>query len=326
MTVTRVAVSGAAGQIAYSLLPLVARGNLLGADKHIDLRMLDIEPAMKVMEGVKAELIDCAFTLLDNITITADPRVAFKDVDVVILLGAFPRKAGMERKDLLGKNVNIFREQGAVLGEVAAPNCHVLVVGNPANTNALVLLKSSNGKLSPQQVTAMSRLDFNRLQAQIALHANVCVSNVHNSVVWGNHSSTMVPDVNSAFVDHHPARKAVNDDAFLDGPLIPLIQKRGAEIIGLRGLSSAMSAAKSAVDQMHDWLHGTPEGKFVCMSVYSTGNPYGIADDLMFSFPCTCKDGKWTIVKDINITPAVRSLIDITMNELVEEKHAAGIV
>uniref|UniRef100_A0A0A9Z2B4 Malate dehydrogenase, cytoplasmic n=1 Tax=Lygus hesperus TaxID=30085 RepID=A0A0A9Z2B4_LYGHE len=209
---------------------------------------------------------------------------------------------------------------------MAAPDCHILVVGNPANTNALVLLKSSKGKLRPDQVTAMSRLDFNRLQAQIAVRANVPINSVQNPVVWGNHSSTMVPDVNTATVNGKPARKVVNDDAFLDGPLIPLIQKRGAEVIALRGLSSAMSAAKAAVDHMHDWVQGTPEGSFVCMSVYSTGNTYGVADDLIYSFPCTCKNGKWTIVKDLTISPEVKSLMEITQKELVEEKEAAGFV
>ncbi|EPY34839.1 malate dehydrogenase [Angomonas deanei] len=261
MPATKVAITGAAGQIGYSIVPLIARGNLLGPDQHVELHLLDIEPAMKTLEGVKAELQDCAFPLLDNVVITSDPKVAFSGVSFAILCGAFPRKDGMERKDLLEMNKKIFSAQGAAMAEVATDDCRVLVVGNPANTNALILLKSSNGKLKPRNVTAMTRLDHNRSLSLLAEKAGVHVKEVRNAIIWGNHSSTQVPDVNSATIDGKPARETLKDDAFLDGPFMKQVQQRGGEIIKLRGLSSAMSAAKAAVDHVHDWVLGTAEGR-----------------------------------------------------------------
>lgn len=324
MPAKKIAVTGAAGQIGYAIVPLIARGNLLGPDQHVELHLLDIEPALKALEGVQAELMDCAFPLLDKVVITADPKVAFAGVDVAIMCGAFPRKAGMERKDLLEMNAKIFSSQGAAIGELASPDCRVLVVGNPANTNALILLKASNGKLNPRHVTAMTRLDHNRSLAVIAERAGVHVSAVRNAIIWGNHSSTQVPDVNSATVNGKPARAAINDDAFVDGPFMKMVQERGGEIIKLRGLSSAMSAAKAAVDHVHDWVLGTPEGTHVSMGVYSNGNPYGIPDDLIFSFPCACKDGEWSIVPNVTISPLVAERIKATTTELQEERSQAG--
>ncbi|CAD2218712.1 malate dehydrogenase [Angomonas deanei] len=231
----------------------------------------------------------------------------------------------MERKDLLEMNKKIFSAQGAAMAEVATDDCRVLVVGNPANTNALILLKSSNGKLKPRNVTAMTRLDHNRSLSLLAEKAGVHVKEVRNAIIWGNHSSTQVPDVNSATIDGKPARETLKDDAFLDGPFMKQVQQRGGEIIKLRGLSSAMSAAKAAVDHVHDWVLGTAEGTHVSMGVYSTGNSYGVPDDLIYSFPCTCKDGEWTIVDGVNVTPAIQNLMELSATELQEEKEQAGV-
>lgn len=325
MPAQKVVVTGAAGQIGYSILPLIARGNLLGPDQHIELHLLEVEPAMKALKGVEAELHDCAFPLLDKIMLTSDARVAFKGAHIAILCGSFPRKPGMERADLLQTNSKIFSAQGAAIAEVADSNIRVLVVGNPANTNALILLKATNGKVKPENITAMTRLDHNRSLSQIALHANVPVASVRNAIIWGNHSSTQVPDIESATVDGKPAISFIKDSFVSDGSFVKKVQTRGAEIIELRGLSSAMSAAKAAVDHVHDWVLGTPQGTYVSMAVLSTGNPYGIPSDLIFSFPCTCKDGKWTIVPNLKHTEDVKKRIAATVAELQEEKSLAGV-
>eukprot|EP00796_Vickermania_ingenoplastis_P004615 gene4616-3327_t len=309
-----VVVTGAAGQIGYAIVPLIARGDLLGPDTHIELRLLDIEPAQNALVGVEAELMDGAFPLLEKVVITADPKVAFAGAN-----------EGMQRKDLLEMNAKIFNAQGAIIAEVADPDMHILVVGNPANTNALILLLAGKGKIKPQNVTAMTRLDHNRSLALLASKAGVPITKVRNAIIWGNHSSTQVPDVESATIDGQPARQVIKDDAFLDGPFMKKIQERGAEIIKLRGLSSAMSAAKAAVDHVHDWMLGTPEGVHVSMGVYSMGNPYGIPEGLVFSFPCTCQAGTWKIVEGLTITPKVKALINATVQELTEEKEAAGV-
>nr|CCC95698.1 unnamed protein product [Trypanosoma congolense IL3000] len=319
----RVVVTGAAGQIGCSLLPLIASGRMLGPEQSVQLQLLDIEPALKALEGIRAELMDCAFPLLSGVVITHEPKVAFDKADVAILCGAFPRKPGMERKDLLQTNAKIFAEQGRVLGEVASPNCRVCVVGNPANTNALVLLRESKGKLNPRYVTALTRLDHNRATAQVAERSKACVENVKNCIIWGNHSGTQVPDVNSALVGGSPARAAVKDDAFLDGEFITLVQQRGAEIMKLRGLSSALSAAKAIVDHVHDWMLGTPAGTHVSMAVYSDGNPYNVPGGLIFSFPVTCADGEWKIVEGLSITSAIAERLKVTIAELEEEREQA---
>ncbi|KAG5500626.1 hypothetical protein JKF63_03722 [Porcisia hertigi] len=325
MSVVRVAITGAAGQIGYALVPLIARGNLLGPNTHVELHLLDIEPALKALSGVEAELEDCAFPLLDKVVITADPRVAFDGVTIAIMCGAFPRKAGMERRDLLEMNARIFKEQGEAIAAVAASDCRVLVVGNPANTNALILLKSSQGKLKPRNVTAMTRLDHNRALALLARKAGVSVSQVRNVIVWGNHSSTQVPDATSAMIGTTSAFDVIKDSAFTHDDFLSAVRGRGADIIQLRGLSSAMSAAKAAVDHVHDWMLGTPDGVHVSMGVYSNGNPYNVPDDLIFSFPCTCRAGEWTIVADKLKGDLVKQGIADTTAELLEERVQAGI-
>lgn len=320
----KVVVTGAAGQIGYAIVPLIARGDMLGPNTHVELHLLDIEPALASLSGVEAELADCAFPLLDKVVITADPAEAFEGVSVAILCGAFPRKPGMERKDLLAMNAKIFKAQGEAIAAHAAPDCRVLVVGNPANTNGIILLKSSKGKLDPRHVTALTRLDHNRALALVARKAGVHVSQVRNVIIWGNHSTTQVPDVDSASVNQVPARQAIHDDAFVDGDFTKAVQNRGSEILQLRGLSSAMSAAKAAVDHMHDWLLGTPDGVFVSMGVYSSGNPYDAPDDLIFSFPCTCANGEWSIVPDKLVGDVTKQRVKVTTTELLNEKSDAG--
>lgn len=324
MSSVKVVVTGAAGQIGYAIVPLIARGDMLGPDTHVELHLLDIEPAMNSLAGVEAELADCAFPLLDKVVITADPAVAFKGVSVAILCGAFPRKPGMERSDLLAMNAKIFRQQGEAIAAHAAADCRILVVGNPANTNGLILLQASHGALNPRHVTAMTRLDHNRALALVAQRAGVHVSQVRNAIIWGNHSSTQVPDIDSADVGGVPARTAIADDAFVDGAFVADVQNRGAVVLQLRGLSSAMSAAKAAVDHVHDWILGTPAGTFVSMGVFSNGNPYGVPDGLLFSFPCTCAKGEWTIVPEKLVGKETKRRLDITVAELLEERAQAG--
>ncbi|CAJ1030380.1 lactate/malate dehydrogenase, NAD binding domain/lactate/malate dehydrogenase, alpha [Leishmania utingensis] len=324
MTAVKVAVTGAAGQIGYALVPLIARGILLGPSTHVELRLLDIEPALQALAGVEAELDDCAFPLLDKVIVTADPRVAFYEVTIAIMCGAFPRKAGMERKDLLEINARIFKEHGEAIAAVAASDCRMVVVGNPANTNALILLKSAQGKLNPRHVTAMTRLDHNRALSMLARKAGVPVSQVRNVIIWGNHSSTQVPDVDSAMIGTTPARDAIRDTPF-DDDFVKGVRGRGTEIIHLRGLSSAMSAAKAAVDHVHDWMLGTPDGVYVSMGVYSNGNPYSVPDDLIFSFPCTCRGGEWFIVAGKLKGDPPHQRLAATIAELEEEKKQIGL-
>lgn len=320
--VLRVAVTGAAGQIGYALVPQIARGLMFGPEQKVELALLEVEPAQKALRGVAMELEDCAFTSLTNVVCTSDPRVAFAGADVCVMCGSFPRKEGMERKELLQINAKIFREQGKVIGEVAAKHCRVLVVGNPANTNALLLALAADGTLDPRQVSALTRLDHNRALGMAARKVGASVKNV---IIWGNHSSTQVPDVNSAVVDDAGAsvREAAADDAFFDGEFITAVQQRGAEIIKARGLSSAASAAKAIVDHVHDWIVGTPEGTFVSMAVWSNGNPYGVPDNLIYSFPVTCKAGQWAIVPNLSVSDAVRERMGISTAELEQERDQA---
>ena len=321
--VVRVAVTGAAGQIGYSLCPLIARGTMLGPQQLVELRLLDVEQALKSLEGVRCELQDCAFPTLTEVVITSDPLVAFAEADVIILCGAFPRKPGMERADLLTINAKIFREQGAIIANVANSHCRILVVGNPANTNALLLSEAAKAKIDPRNVTALTRLDHNRALAQIAMKVGQPVDSVTNVVIWGNHSGTQVPDVNNAVVGTTPVRKLANDDHFFDTTFLQTVQQRGAEIMKLRGLSSAASAAKAIVDHVRDWIVGTPAGVFVSMGVISDENSYGVRPGLIFSFPVTCRGGNWKIVEGLPWTALVSSLIEKTTTELSEERTLA---
>lgn len=283
--------------------------------------MLDIEPAKTALEGVKMELIDSAFPLLSDVIATTDPEVAFKDADYAILVGGFPRKAGMERKDVMSKNVAIYKGQASALERLAKKDVKVVVVANPANTNALIL-KEHAPSIPPENITCMTRLDHNRAMGQLSVRSGVHISKVKNTIIWGNHSSTQYPDVNHATIDGAPARDVIQDDAWLDGEFITTVQQRGAAIIKARGLSSALSAGSSACDHLRDWVLGTPEGTWVSMGVLSDGS-YGAPKDIMYSFPCTCKDGKWSIVQGLTINDASAEKMKITGEELVEEKALA---
>ncbi|XP_014233659.1 malate dehydrogenase, cytoplasmic [Trichogramma pretiosum] len=323
-----VVVTGAAGQIAYSLLYQLAAGSVFGEDQPIDLRLLDIPPMMGVLEGVVMELQDLALPLLKNVLPTADPEPAFKDADAVFLVGSMPRKQGMERKDLLAANVKIFKVQGEALDKFAKKDVKVLVVGNPANTNALICSHYAPS-IPKENFTAMTRLDQNRAQAALASRIGVSVDKVKNVIIWGNHSSTQYPDAAHATVEKdcvaHPVSKAINDDAWLNGEFVETIQKRGAAVIAARKMSSAMSAAKAAGDHMRDWWFGTKPNQFVSMGVVSDGS-YGIPKDVVFSLPVTIKDKKYTIVQGLEISSHARAKLDITAKELEEERAEANAV
>nr|XP_036217816.1 malate dehydrogenase, cytoplasmic isoform X1 [Bactrocera oleae]XP_036217817.1 malate dehydrogenase, cytoplasmic isoform X1 [Bactrocera oleae] len=324
----RVVVTGAAGQIAYSLLYMIARGEVFGKEQPLVLHLLDIPPMMGVLEGVVMELADCALPLVRQVIPTADPAVAFKDVSAAFLVGAMPRKEGMERKDLLSANVKIFKAQGQAIDQHARKDIKVLVVGNPANTNALVC--SHYAPTIPREnFTAMTRLDQNRATAQIAAKLGVPISAVRNVVIWGNHSSTQFPDPSNGIVEINGSTKrvwdAVNDAAFLQGNFVETVQKRGAAVIAARKMSSAMSAAKAACDHMHDWWHGTTSGQFVSMGVISDGS-YGAPKDVVFSFPVEISKGKWKIVQGLQLDDFAKSKLALTGKELEEEKGEAMAV
>ncbi|KAI3430749.1 hypothetical protein D9Q98_009161 [Chlorella vulgaris] len=317
----RILVTGAAGQIGYAICPMIARGAMLGPDQPVILHMLDIEPAKTALEGVRMELIDAAYPLLAGVVATTDVEEACKGVDVAVMVGGFPRKAGMERKDVMSKNVAIYKSQASALEKNAAPGCKVLVVANPANTNSLIL-KEYAPSIPAENITCMTRLDHNRALGQLSERSGVHVSKVRNVIIWGNHSSTQYPDVNHATIDGKPAREVIGDDSYLDGDFISTVQQRGAAIIKARGLSSALSAASSACDHVRDWVLGTPEGTWVSMGVYSDGS-YGAPKDIVYSFPVTCKDGKWTIKQGLSIDDASAAKMKATGDELVEEKALA---
>ena len=314
-----IAVSGAAGQISYSLLFRLAAGALLGPDQPIILHLLEITSVLPALEGVVMELKDCVNPVLHGIVVTDDPRVAFKNADYVFLVGARPRGPGMERKDLLAVNAEIFAAQGKALNDVASRDVKVLVTGNPANTNALIALKNAPN-LSPANFSAMSRLDHNRAINQLAEKCNVLCTDVKNVIIWGNHSPTQYPDISHAKVKDQAALSLVEKSWFIN-EFIPTIQQRGAVVIKVRGLSSAASAAKAAVDQMSNWAKGTKTGEWVSMSVLSDGS-YGITEDLMFSFPVTVIDGKVSIVQGLIIDEFSRERIQLSEAELKEEKAA----
>lgn len=320
----RVVVTGAAGQIAYSLLYIIAKGDVFGKDQPLILHLLDIPPMMGVLEGVVMELADCALPLLRDVVPTADPAVGFKDVSAAFLVGAMPRKEGMERKDLLSANVKIFKVQGEAIDAHARKDIKVLVVGNPANTNAMVCAKYAP-TIPREQFTAMTRLDQNRAQAQIAAKLKTPVGNVSNVIIWGNHSSTQYPDASKSKVLNTNVMEVLNDDVWLRGDFINIVQKRGAAVIGARKMSSAMSAAKAAADHMRDWFQGTAPGTFVSMGVWSDGS-YGAPKDIVYSFPVTIANGKWSIVQDLNIDMFSRKMLDATGKELLEERNEAMAV
>ncbi|HRG63592.1 MAG TPA: malate dehydrogenase [Burkholderiales bacterium] len=315
----RVAVTGAAGQISYSLLFRIASGDMLGKDQPVILQLLEIEPAMNALKGVIMELDDCAFPLVHGIVASSDPMVAFKDADIALLVGARPRSKGMERKDLLEANGAIFTVQGKALAAVANKNVKVLVVGNPANTNALILSKNAAG-LNPRNITAMMRLDHNRAMSQLAAKVGCHTTDVSHVVAWGNHSSTQYPDIFNATAKGKKASELV-DENWLVTDFIPTVQKRGAAIIEARGLSSAASAANAAIDHIRSWVLGTAEGEIVTMGVPSDGS-YGIPEGVMFGYPCTCKNGEYTVVQGFAISDFSRKYIDATYNELCEERAA----
>ena len=316
----RVAVTGAAGQIGYSLLFRIANGDMLGKDQPVILQLLDITPALPAVKGVVMELEDCAFPLLQDVVITDDPKVAFKDVDVAMLVGARPRSKGMERKDLLEANGAIFTVQGAALNEVAKRDVKVLVVGNPANTNAYIAMKSAPN-LPKENFTAMLRLDHNRALSQIASKTGKAVASIENLFVWGNHSPTMYADYRYATVDGQNVKALINDEAWNRDVFLPTVGKRGAAIIEARGLSSAASAANAAIDHVRDWVLGT-NGKIVTMGIPSDGS-YGIPVDTLYGFPVTCANGKYTIVQGYEIDEFSRDRMNVTLKELEEEK--AGV-
>ncbi|MGO4277450.1 malate dehydrogenase (NAD) [Cupriavidus sp. OV038] len=316
----RVAVTGAAGQIGYSLLFRIANGDMLGKDQPVILQLLDLPQAQAAVKGVVMELEDCAFPLLAGVVITDDPKVAFKDADVALLVGARPRSKGMERKDLLEANAQIFTVQGKALDEVASRNVKVLVVGNPANTNAYIAMKSAPS-LPRENFTAMLRLDHNRALSQIAAKTGKPVASIEKMFVWGNHSPTMYADYRYATVDGKSVKDMINDPVWNNDVFLPTVGKRGAAIIEARGLSSAASAANAAIDHVHDWVLGS-NGKVVTMGIPSNGE-YGIPADTMFGYPVTTANGKYEIVKGLEIDAYSQEKINITLKELEEEK--AGV-
>ena len=315
----RVTVTGAAGQISYSLLFRIASGEMLGPNQPVILQMLEITPALEALKGVAMELEDCAFPLLAGMVCTDDAAVAFKDSDYALLVGARPRGPGMERKDLLEANAAIFSAQGKALNDNASKDIKVLVVGNPANTNALIAQRNAPA-INPRQFTAMTRLDHNRAMSQIANKTGTTINDVTHMTIWGNHSATQYPDLHEAKINGQPAIDMI-DQAWYEADFIPTVQQRGAAIIAARGASSAASAANAAIAHMRSWAMGTAAGDWVSMGVYSDGS-YGIAAGLIYSFPCVCKDGDWEIVQGLEINNFSRAKMTATEQELTEERDA----
>ena len=319
-TPVRVAVTGAAGQIGYSLLFRIASGAMLGPETPVILQLLEVSPALGALEGVKMELDDCAFGPLVDVICTDQADVAFGDADVALLVGAMPRKDGMERADLLSANGGIFKPQGEAIARGAKKDVKVLVVGNPANTNALIAMNNAKG-IDPKQFTAMTRLDHNRAVTQLAQKVGKPVTAVKKMTIWGNHSTTQYPDLFHCEVEGKNAAALVNDQQWLDETFIPTVAKRGAAIIKARGLSSAASAANAAIDHVRSWVKGTAEGDWVSMAVPSDGS-YGVPEGLISSFPCVCKNGKYEIVQGLEIDAYSRGKIDASVAELEEERAA----
>lgn len=317
----RVAVTGAAGQISYSLLFRIAAGEMLGKDQPVILQMLEITPALNALKGVAMELDDCAFPLLADMVTTDDANVAFKDADYALLVGARPRGPGMERKDLLEANAAIFSAQGKAINDVASRDIKVLVVGNPANTNALIAQRNAPD-IDPRNFTAMTRLDHNRALTQLGQKTGNSINDINKLTIWGNHSSTQYPDIHQTLVNGQSAMELIDQDWY-ETDFIPTVQQRGAAIIEARGASSAASAANAAIFHMRDWALGTAEGDWTSMGVYSDGS-YGIQEGLIYSFPCTCKDGDWEIVQGVELNDFSREKMAATEQELAEERDAVS--
>ena len=315
----RVTVTGAAGQISYSLLFRIAAGEMLGKDQPVVLQLLEIPPAMDALAGVVMELEDCAFPTLSGIISTDNPETAFGDADFVLMVGARPRGPGMERKDLLEANAKIFTQQGTVLDQAASADVRVLVVGTPANTNALITA-SKLRRLKKTQITAMTRLDHNRAISQVAAKTGQPASVVKRVIIWGNHSATQYPDIHHATIDGSPAIDAIDQD-WIESEFIPTVQKRGAQVIAARGLSSAASAGSAAMDHIRTWMHGTDKGDWTSMGIVSDGS-YGISEGLIYSYPVTCSSGRYDIVQGLAINEFSVEKMRMTEQELIEERDA----
>jgi len=316
----KVTVTGAAGQIGYALVFRIASGQLLGPDRQVHLKLLEIPDAVKAAEGTALELFDCAFPQLTQVDIYDDPKQAFDGANIALLVGARPRTKGMERADLLEANGAIFKPQGEAIAAGAADDIRVLVVGNPANTNALIAMSNANG-VPRERFTAMTRLDHNRAVAQLAQKTGAAVSEISNMAVWGNHSPTMYPDLFNAKVRGERAWDAVGDESWVADEYIPRVGKRGAEIIEARGASSAASAANAAIDHVHDWVLGTPAGDWISMAVPSDGS-YGVEEGIISSFPCRCGNSEWEIVQGLDLPEFSQVRIDRTVEELIGERDA----
>ena len=314
----RVTVTGAAGNISYSILFRIAAGNMLGPDQPVILQCLEIPPAMGALAGVVMELNDCAFPLLHDIVATDDPNVGFKDADFAMLVGAMPRKKGMLRKDLLEANSKIFSGQGKAINDNAKQDCRVLVVGNPANTNALITMANAP-KIKAGNITAMTRLDHNRAISQLAGKTGAAATDIKKMTIWGNHSATQYPDISQTTVGGNAANEQVDTDWYRED-FIPKVQQRGAAIIEARGASSAASAASAAIDHMRDWALGTPDGDWVSMAIPSDGS-YGVPEGLIYSFPVTCSGGEYSIVQDLPVDDFSRERMDATAKELSDERE-----
>ncbi len=319
-TPVRITVTGAAGQIGYGILFRIASGQMLGPDTPVILQLLEVTPALGALNGVKMELDDCAYAPLVDVITTDDANIAFGDTDIALLIGAMPRKDGMERADLLTANGGIFKPQGIAIAKNAKKNVKVLVVGNPANTNALIAMSNAEG-IDPKQFTAMTRLDHNRAVAQLAQRLGKPVTAIKKMTIWGNHSASQYPDLYNCEVDGKNAATLVNDEAWLRETFIPTVAKRGAAIIKARGLSSAASAGTAAMDHVRNWVQGTPAGDWVSMSVPSDGS-YGVPAGLISSFPCTCVNGEYSIVQGLPINDFSRKMIDASVAELIDERDA----
>lgn len=322
----KVLITGAAGQIGYAVCPLIASGRMLGLNQPVILHLLDVEPAKGALDGVAMELLDAAFPLLQGVHTFTSVEAAAKGVDVAVMVGGVPRKPGEERKDVMKKNVAIYAAQASALAQFASPNVKVLVVANPANTNALILSQHAPS-IPKENITCLTRLDHNRAVAQIAEATGVANTEVKNCIIWGNHSSSQYPDVSHGTVKGVPIRAAVKaaakrEEGWLDAGFVTTVQQRGAAILKARGLSSALSAASSVCDHVHDWVLGTPRGKWVSMGVISDGS-YGVRAGLCFSYPVTCAGGKWSIVKGLTIDALSQEKLNITEKELTEEQELA---
>ena len=319
-TPVRITVTGAAGQIGYGILFRIASGQMLGPDTPVILQLLEVTPALGALNGVKMELDDCAYAPLVDVITTDDANIAFGDTDIALLIGAMPRKDGMERADLLTANGGIFKPQGVAIAKNAKKNVKVLVVGNPANTNALIAMSNASG-IDSKQFTAMTRLDHNRAVAQLAQRVGKPVTAIKKMTIWGNHSASQYPDLYNCEVDGKNAATLVNDETWMRETFIPTVAKRGAAIIKARGLSSAASAGTAAMDHVRNWVQGTPAGDWVSMSVPSDGS-YGVPSGLISSFPCTCTKGEYSIVQGLPINDFSRKMIDASVAELIDERDA----